>query len=972
MQPILKALHFFRFYTTVLLLSICNVLLAQPFKVVDNEHSNINYRSNKNTTDVPFEGHGIGIADFNKDGLQDLFFAGDSLFGLYQNVGSLRFQNVFSKSNIKPEKGAHTVSLVDFNYDGYTDIVLGFVIRLHKNDTLHIKIYLNEGNFTFREANKTVYKINSTLPSISRINIFDVNKDGFYDVLINHWNGENNQFLGILPNIKAKANDTLLYDKLYIYENGKYIDKTKQYHLFSKVPFRVCFNSIATDLNADGYPDLIFSNDFDEPDQIYLNKEGKYFEDTKNHLFKATSFYGMGSDAADINNDGLIDYFECDMRPVGNYGCKTIRYETPYTWYELSKDKNNFLENQFVRNTLQLNNGAGLPFSEIGQLAGVDASEWSWSPLLADLDNDGLKDLFISNGVWHPKAFEYDFVHHIMAQQKIDNKITAIEYLKADTLVADYFKNYVFKNNGDLTFQNKQMQWGFEKPIDSRGSAYADLDNDGDLDIIVNNSNAHSFIYENLNTENKNHFLRIQLLHPKNKPTWHSTATIYYNKGKQQFVEQNPIRGFYSTSENILHFGLADVNAIDSLLIKWHDGKTQLLKNIAANQLLTINYENAIFQKVEKPSIPSLFKKSNLISWKDKADNSKPFINNPLITETIEDSTIQLSFQNNQFTIEKKYNPLYQTNNINPNYYQPPHLPFHNKPNYNQNMQGFWNCITPADIDNDGDMDYLLGNLGLNTRWKATQTHPLKIYFGDLDNNGSQDIVATHFENDKEYPNKPLDVYKSRISGLAKKFYTYDLFGKATIQDMFSATQLANATVFEAYETRSGLLLNEGNNQFVFKPFNNEAQLSPIFSIVAEDFNRDGYIDILATGNQHGIEVERGKYTASNGLYLEGNGKGNFMVSNDKSFQLIGQGRQLQLFPYNQNTLLITAVQLNDSLLSYTYNIANNDEIVFFPENKTKALLKLNNGASRFYETTISLKNKNFILKRKDEAIVFP
>jgi hypothetical protein len=232
--------------------------------------------------------------------------------------------------------------------------------------------------------------------------------------------------------------------------------------------------------------------------------------------------------------------------------------------------------------------------------------------------------------------------------------------------------------------------------------------------------------------------------------------------------------------------------------------------------------------------------------------------------------------------------------------------------------------------------------------------------------------VATHFENDKEYPNKPLDVYKSRISGLAKKFYTYDLFGKATIQDMFSPPQLANATVLEAYETRSGLLLNEGNNQFVFKPFNNEAQLSPIFSIVAEDFNRDGFIDILATGNQHGIEVERGKYTASNGLYLEGNGKGNFMVSNDKSFQLIGQGRQLQLFPYNQNTLLITAVQLNDSLLSYTYNIANNDEIVFFPENKTKALLKLNNGASRFYEATTSLKNQNFILKRKDEAIVFP
>jgi enediyne biosynthesis protein E4 len=412
----------------------------------------------------------------------------------------------------------------------------------------NVLIYMNQKNGKFKEMSLQL-GVNSNLHDISRINIFDINKDGFFDIIIHHWDGFDVSDYGALLG-DNQQDYSGYYDKIFIYENGAYKDQTQQYNFSVKTKKHTAFNSLATDINNDGFIDLIVANDFDNPDYVYLNNQGKSFATITDSFFKVTSFYSMGSDAADIDNDGLIDFVTCDMRPANNYRSKTLRHETPYTWHYMLSGKKSFIENQMVRNTLQVNNGDGT-FSEIGEYAGIDATDWSWAPLLADFDNDGYKDLFITNGVWHPDVFEFDFIHKV----EPGNTEKLMATMQADTIAREYFTNYLYRNNGDYTFADKRNDWGFEMPVDSRGAAYADFDNDGDLDIVVNNSNAISFIYRNdLNT--KNNFIRFKLQYENNLPAWHSSITIYYSGDKKQHVELNPIRGFYATSENMLHFGI--------------------------------------------------------------------------------------------------------------------------------------------------------------------------------------------------------------------------------------------------------------------------------------------------------------------------------------------------------------------------------------------------------------------------------
>ncbi len=1100
---------------------------------------------------TPYEGCGVGVADFNNDGLQDVFFVGDSVFALYKNLGNLKFQNVIATSGIRIETGAHTISIADINNDGLPDIVIGFSNAFHWEDTTHIRIYFNTGNFTFQEQNHR-FKINSRLPQISRINLVDVNHDGHLDFIIHHWNGDDVSSYGaLLNNTKGKDEPTenLYYDKLFVFENGKYIDKTREYNFRVKTPVHTAFNSLATDINADGWTDIVVANDFDTPDLIYINKEGKKFEEQREKFFKVTSFYSMGSDVADINNDGLLDFVTCDMRPVGNFRSKTIRYETSYTWQHLYHDKVNFIADQSVRNTLQLNNGNGT-FSEIGQYAGIDATEWSWSPLLADFDNDGFKDLFISNGVWHDRAYQYDFIHLMDSFRNLPEPVNFYEMFQHDTLIPEHFKNYIFKNNGDFTFSNKQTEWGFEKPIDSRGAAYADFDNDGDLDIVVNNSNGISFIYRN-NSEkiNPQNFLRVALKHENNLPVFHSTVTIFYDNGKMQFSEMNPIRGFYSTSEAMLHFGLGTTQKVDSLIVRWNDGKIQKINAPEINKTIMLLHQNALTESnVKKPITKTIFEPSALINFKHQQDDWTDFLINPLLPNQYsqlgpaiacgdlngngKDDFITGGSQNelayiffaedsggfrkeNFLSEEKKYNDmgillfdidndgdldLYMAsggyrfpeghqnlkhrlylNDGNGNFSAADNLPaifasassvtacdfdkdgftdlfvggrvtsheyplppksyllknmggklvdvtddvvpelrnigmvtaslwtdfdddgwfdlivvgeymqpefFRNngkgnlervtdKLSFGQSLKGFWNSITGVDIDNDGDTDYILGNLGENTRWKATPTQPLEIFAADFDANGSLDIIATYRENGKRYPTKPLDVYKTRISGLAKIYYKYAMFGNATIEDMFGKEKVEKAFRLEAHETASGILLNEGNGKFTFKKFPAQAQWSPVFGLHADDFDGDGFADVLLTGNFHHPEIERGKYTALNGLFLKGNGLGDFLVlnSSESGFLVKGDARALSLFRLGKE-ILVLASQNSDSLKCFTYHPPSYGfEMIPFPKGKNIAFVRLPIGASRKYERYLGSgylsQSGGFILKKESESVDF-
>jgi enediyne biosynthesis protein E4 len=1117
----------FRKQFFLLLLFPC-VLYAQQFSIVPAEHSNIHFYNRFSHFRTTVEGNGVGVGDFDNDGWQDIFFVGDSAFALYRNKQNLQFENVIAQSGIVSEKGASSVTVYDVNNDGRDDIVIGFQPKFRnlEKERLHIKIYLNEGSFKFKEINHQ-WNINSS-GNISRINLIDINKDGYIDFIINHWNAEDAAGSGTLLNTGniLSNGEGYISDKLFLNKKFTFTDVTREYGLILKTPTHTSFNSFSTDVNHDGWTDIIISNDFDGPDYLFLNDKGKMLKESCDRFFKVTSFSSMGSDVADINNDGLLDYFECDMRPIGNYRKKTLMFESPYTWYEMSKGNNKYLDRQYVRNTLQLNNGYPYTnFSEIGQYAGIDATDWSWGPLIADFDNDGWKDIFITNGMKFAPFLEYDAAINIDSLREKYGKNFVADYLDNDTVVPVHFKNFIYKNNTNLTFTNMQDEWGFTLPLDSRGAAYADLDNDGDLDIVVNNLNHKSVIYRNnQNQLSPKNFLRIKLINEENKPTLNSKVTIYHNY-QLQIAELNPIRGFYSTSENILHFGLGDVQKIDSLKAVWPDGKTEILKNVAVNNVLTLYHKNAKLPATSRPTVAKpLFSPLQTIKWKHQENDFTDFEINPLLPNQysklggaiacgdlngdgnydfvcggamgqptniffqkqdasffsknlfVSDSIFEdmgiLIFDvdgdgDNDIYIasggyeysdgdEKLLHRLYindgkgnfsRSNNLSqiktsastvtacdfdkdgdmdlfvggrvkshhyPEFpesyllqnengklidvtdevapglkqigmvtaslwtdfnddgwfdlivvgeYMHPEFFRNNgkgklmritdEMNFGQKMSGFWNSITGADIDNDGDTDYILGNLGLNTRWKPTQTDPLELLASDFDMNGSLDIITTYRENGKSYPVKQLVRYKERISGLSKKYYKAAFFADATVFDIFPKDRYKSAIHLRVYESASGILINKGNNNFEFKILPAEAQFSPVFGIYAEDFDGDDNIDILLIGNFHGVEVERGKYTALNGLLLTGNGKGNFSVNHEAKNQFVvpGDAKALALLPDAKGNILALASHNNDSLKVFQFNYdKSSQEISFFPKDKNTTLIKLSGGNVRKIE----------------------
>jgi hypothetical protein len=1118
------------FYVLLIDLIACQISFAQKFTAVPAEQSGIHFFNKFVPYRNMIEGNGVGVGDFDNDGWQDIFFVSDMKFALYRNKQNMKFENVIARSGIVEEAGASSVTVYDMNKDGLTDIIIGFQQLYRKgNETGQLKIYLNQGNFLFKEVNVAEWKIKSG-GSVSRINLIDFNKDTNVDLIINHWNVGNPEGYAnvlMLNDFTYEPGNKFKTDQFIMNEGNQFWDATRSVEMMQKTPVHMSFNSFSTDVNNDGWVDVIMGNDFDCPNYVFENVEGKTFKEATQRYFKINSMYSMGSDVADINNDGYLDYFELDMRPQGNTRSKTFKYEQSYTWNELKKGKNDFLDGQYVRNTLHLNNGELIGnWSEIGQYAGIDATDWSWCPLIADFDNDGWKDVFISNGMKYNLLFDVDAANNVDSLMSVHGTDYIKVYLEGDTVVPSYFRNYFYQNNRNLTFSNKQMEWGFDVPVDSRGAAYADFDNDGDLDIVVNNMNQESLIYRNdINNANSQNYLRIKFMDEQHNPTLNARVTIYYGNGQLQVAELNPVRGFYSTSENMLHFGLGSFKTIDSLVAIWPDGKAEILKNIAANKTLSLNHNNAkVMGSVKNEMSPPLFAKTNNIKWRHEENDFTDFEINPLLPNQYSklghalacgdlnrdgrydfitggaslqhtgafiqnkdgflsnkklfdsdsiyedmgilifdadndgDNDVYIASGSYQFPDgdNKLLHRLYvndgkenfmrskdlpeiktsascvtacdfdndgymdlfvggrvkshsypvapksyllknnkgrlidATDAVVPElksigmvtaslwtdfdndgwtdlivvgeYMQPEFfrndtkgklLQVTNEMKFSQKLHGFWNSITGADIDNDGDTDYILGNLGLNTRYKPTQTAPLELFAADFDDNGSLDIITTYREESKPYPVKQLNSYKERISGLSKKFYKPSFFANATVYDMFDKHQFDDAIHLSVFESASGVLVNKGNNQFDFVKLPIEAQFSPIFGIHAEDFNADDNIDILLTGNFHGTEIEHGKYTALNGLLLEGDGKGNFSVNNKVKNQFIvpGDAKALALMPDAKGNVLVLASQNNDSLKVFQFNYNRiSQEISFFPKDKNVALLTLSDGRTRKHE----------------------
>ena len=589
----------------------CNLENEKLFKKLSADQTGIHFNNkivendSVNILDLEYvyNGGGVAIADFNNDSLPDLFFTGNMVPNqLYLNEGEMRFRDISTAAGISGNnKWCTGVAAVDINQDGLMDLYVCASIKNNPAERANM-LFINKGigkngqpKFVDEASS---YKIADTGHSTNAA-FFDYDNDGDLDLYV-----LTNKMDKIYPNqYRKKVVDGSSQTNDRLYRNDW--DSSKNHPAFTDVTkhagiliegFGLGLN--ISDINKDGWKDIYVTNDFLTNDLLWINNRNGTFTDRAGDYFKHTSYSAMGNDVADINNDGLADIITADMLPATNYRKKMMM---PANSYQNTLNNNEYgYEYQYGRNTLQLNLGetpgnidstAHPVFAEIAFYAGVAETDWSWAPMVTDFDNDGFRDIIITNGF--PKDItDHDFMTFRANANKIALKEELLEQIPAVKL-----HNYAFRNNGDLQFQDATEQWGLSEPCFSNGAAYGDLDRDGDLDFVINNINDEAFIYENHSRDSdkqNNHYLQIDFKGPAlNKHGTGAWVQIYYDQGKTQVYEHSPYRGYLSTVQNICHFGLGKTAVIDSVIIKWPNRQMQRLTNVKSDQQITADIRNA-------------------------------------------------------------------------------------------------------------------------------------------------------------------------------------------------------------------------------------------------------------------------------------------------------------------------------------------------------------------------------------------
>ncbi|MBA4053079.1 MAG: RNA-binding protein, partial [Marivirga sp.] len=611
---------------------------ARLFESVPSSQSGVNFKNmitenakhNALTYENPYNGGGVSVGDINNDGLDDIYFVSNMQRNkLYLNLGNFKFKDITVSAGVAGRDGWKSgTTMVDINGDDLLDIYVCYSGKSEPGKRQN-QFFINKGDLTFEDMAQELGLDDESYSTQAAF--FDFDRDGDLDVFLLATN------VKVIRDLEyAQARTTkhpYAGDKLFRNDDGKFTEVTQTAGILSNA-LGFGLGVAVSDINKDGWPDVYVSNDYAEPDYLYMNNQDGTFTDKLADYIQHISQFSMGSDIADINNDAWPDIFTADMLPEDNKRQKLLYGPDNYEHFALMVNEGFHYQN--MRNMLQLNNGNGT-FSEIGQLAGVSNTDWSWAPLFADFDNDGWKDLFVTNGYFR------DYTNRDFLKYKGDYYFRkAVAGEKPDTLelvssmTSTPLHNYMFRNLGGITFMDESTSWGFEKRTFSNGAAYSDLDNDGDLDLIVSNQNDEALLYRNLSRKkiSASNFLTIQLKGSGKNSRGLGASVSVHAGGNVQYLEQMPARGYQSSVSDKLHFGLGNTPKVDSIVVRWSGGKRSLLKNITINQVLVVNEADTDHQlpQANRPQETIFTPVNSPLTYQHTEYGANDFKRQPLLT----------------------------------------------------------------------------------------------------------------------------------------------------------------------------------------------------------------------------------------------------------------------------------------------------------------------------------------------------